>query len=67
MQGKRNLVRKWKPGNHKNNMDSSVQVCTLQSPKQNKIKTKKNIKPGSVIGRKSSEPYDKNGNINVTK
>ena len=33
----------------------------------NKIKTKKNIKPGSVIGRKSSEPYDKNGNINVTK
>ena len=32
-----------------------------------KIKTKKNIKPGSVIGRKSSEPYDKNGNINVTK
>mgnify|MGYP003326079690 FL=1 len=25
----------------------------------NKIKTKKNIKPGSVIGRKSSEPYDK--------
>ena len=33
----------------------------------NKIKTKKNIKPGSVIGRKSSEPYDKNGNRNVTK
>jgi len=33
----------------------------------NKIKTKKNIKPGSVIGRKSSEPYDKNGNKNVTK
>ncbi len=33
----------------------------------NKIKTKKNIKPGSVIGRKSSEPYDKNGNVNVTK
>ena len=33
----------------------------------NKIKTKKNIKPGSVIGRKSSEPYNKNGNINVTK
>ena len=33
----------------------------------NKIKTKKNIKPGSVIGRKSSEPYDKNRNINVTK
>ena len=33
----------------------------------NKIKTKKNIKPGSVIGRKSSEPYFKNGNINVTK
>ena len=33
----------------------------------NKIKTKKNIKPGSVIGRKSSEPYDKNGNGNVTK
>ena len=32
-----------------------------------KIKTKKNIKPGSVIGRKSSEPYDKNGNKNVTK
>ena len=33
----------------------------------NKIKTKKNIKPGSVIGRKSSEPYNKNGNVNVTK
>ena len=33
----------------------------------NKIKTKKNIKLGSVIGRKSSEPYDKNGNKNVTK
>ena len=33
----------------------------------NKIKIKKNIKPGSVIGRKSSEPYYKNGNINVTK
>ena len=33
----------------------------------NKIKTKKNIKPGSVIGRKSSEPYDKNGKVNVTK
>lgn len=33
----------------------------------NKIKTKKNIKPGSVIGRESSEPYDKNGNVNVTK
>ena len=33
----------------------------------NKIKTKKNIKPGSVIGRTSSEPYDKNGNKNVTK
>ena len=33
----------------------------------NKIKTKKNIKPGSVIGRKSSEPYDRNGNKNVTK
>ena len=33
----------------------------------NKIKTKKNIKPGSVIGRKSSEPYDKNENKNVTK
>ena len=33
----------------------------------NKIKTKKNVKPGSVIGRKSSEPYDKNGNVNVTK
>ena len=33
----------------------------------NKIKTKKNIKSGSVIGRKSSEPYDKNGNVNVTK
>ena len=33
----------------------------------NKIKTKKNIKPGSVIGRKSSEPYDKDGNKNVTK
>ena len=33
----------------------------------NKIKIKKNIKPGSVIGRKSSEPYDKNGNVNVTK
>ena len=33
----------------------------------NKIKTKKKIKPGSVIGRKSSEPYDKNGNKNVTK
>ena len=32
----------------------------------NKIKTKKNIKPGSVIGRKSSEPYDGNGNKNVT-
>ena len=33
----------------------------------NKIKTKKNIKPGSVIGRKSSEPYDRNENKNVTK
>ena len=33
----------------------------------NKIKTKKNVKPGSVIGRKSSEPYDKNRNENVTK
>ena len=33
----------------------------------NKIKIKKNIKPGSVIGRKSSEPYDKNGKVNVTK
>ena len=33
----------------------------------NKINTKKNIKPGSVIGRKSSEPYEKNGNVNVTK
>ena len=33
----------------------------------NKIKTKKNIKPGSVIGRNSSEPYDRNGNKNVTK
>ena len=33
----------------------------------NKIKTKKNIKPGSVIGRKSSEPYDKNEKKNVTK
>ena len=33
----------------------------------NKIKTKKNIKPGSMIGRKSSEPHDKNGNKNVTK
>ena len=33
----------------------------------NKIKTKKKIKPGSVIGRKSSEPHHKNGNINVTK
>ena len=33
----------------------------------NKIKTKKNIKPGSVIGRKSSEPYDRNGNKNATK
>ena len=33
----------------------------------NKIKTKKKIKPGSVIGRKSSEPYYKNGNENVTK
>ena len=33
----------------------------------NKIKTKKNTKPGSVIGRNSSEPYDKNGNKNVTK
>jgi len=33
----------------------------------NKIKTKKNIKPGSAIGRNSSEPYDKNGNVNVTK
>ena len=32
-----------------------------------KIIDKKNVKPGSVIGRKSSEPYDKNGNINVTK
>jgi len=32
-----------------------------------KIKNKKNIKPGSVIGRNSSEPYDKNGNKNVTK
>ena len=33
----------------------------------NKIKTKKNIKPGSVIGRKSSEPYDQNGKKNATK
>ena len=33
----------------------------------NKIKTKKKIKPGSVIGRKSSEPYDKNRYKNVTK
>ena len=33
----------------------------------NKIKTKTNIKPGSVIGRKSSEPYEENGNKNVTK
>ncbi len=33
----------------------------------NNIKTKKKIKPGSIIGRKSSEPYDKNGNKNVTK
>ena len=33
----------------------------------NKIKTKKNVKPGSVIGRNSSEPYDRNGNKNVTK
>ena len=33
----------------------------------NKIKTKKNIKPGSVIGRKSSEPYDKKRYKNVTK
>ena len=33
----------------------------------NKIKTKNKIKPGSVIGRKSSEPYDRNGNKNVTK
>ena len=33
----------------------------------NKIKIKKNIKPGSVIGRKSSEPYNINGNENVTK
>ena len=33
----------------------------------NKIKTKKTIKPGSVIGRKSSEPYEENGNRNVTK
>ena len=33
----------------------------------NKIKTKKNIKPGSAIGRRSSEPYDKSGNVNVTK
>jgi NADH-quinone oxidoreductase E subunit len=33
----------------------------------NKIKTKKNIKPGSVIGRKSSEPYDQNGNKYATK
>jgi NADH-quinone oxidoreductase E subunit len=33
----------------------------------NKIKTKKNIKPGSVIGRKSSEPYDRNRNKNATK
>ena len=32
-----------------------------------KIKNKKNIKPGSVIGRNSSEPYDKSGNKNVTK
>lgn len=32
-----------------------------------KIKNKKNIKPGSVIGRNSSEPYNKNGNKNVTK
>ena len=32
-----------------------------------KIKNKKNIKPGSVIGRNSSEPYDKDGNKNVTK
>ena len=33
----------------------------------NKIKTKKNIKPGSMIGRKSTEPHDRNGNKNVTK
>ena len=33
----------------------------------NNIKNKKNIKPGSLIGRKSSEPYNKNGKINVTK
>ena len=33
----------------------------------NKIKTKKTIKPGSIIGRKSSEPYEENGNKNVTK
>ena len=33
----------------------------------NKIKNKKTIKPGSVIGRKSSEPYEENGNKNVTK
>ena len=32
-----------------------------------KIKNKKNIKPGSVIGRNSSESYDKYGNKNVTK
>ena len=33
----------------------------------NKVKTKKTIKSGSVIGRKSSEPYEENGNKNATK
>ena len=33
----------------------------------NKNKNKKTIKPGSVIGRKSSEPYEEHGNHNVTK
>ena len=32
-----------------------------------KIKNKKNVKSGSVIGRNSSEPYNKGDNKNVTK
>ena len=49
--------------------DDNYEDLDYKSTKEllNKIKTKKNIKPGSVIGRKSSEPYDKNGNKNVTK
>ena len=41
--------------------DDYYEDLDYKSTKQllNKIKTKKNIKPGSVIGRKSSEPYDK--------